>query len=133
MNGNLCEAITSFEKSHAVPPPRDEKRLQFHGCKSRAACPCKLADILTDDRVMFGLKFGLVRRGGSDSSLRIAVQPVARVECDVQLVLAFRTCLPDKLRSRDTKSIIGNRQRVGLAQSRGKSVMNLFSNGIGQR
>src|SRR6266568_9184221 len=133
VNGNLCEAITSFEKSRAVPPPCDEKRLQFHRGKSRAACSCKLTDILTDDRVMFGLKLGLVRRGGSDSSLRIAVQSIARVECDVQLVLAFRTCLPDKLRSRNTKSIIGNRQRVGFAQIRGKSLMNLFSNGIGQR
>src|SRR5260370_21679469 len=80
VNGNLREAITRLEKSCAVPSAGDQKRLHLHFRKSCAACPRELARILTDGRVVFSLKLGLVWRRGSNARLRISMQLIARVK-----------------------------------------------------
>src|SRR6266581_388402 len=133
VNGNLREAITRFEKSCAVPSAGDQKRLQFHFRKSCTACPRELASILTDGRVIFSLKLSLVWRRGSNARLRISMQLIARVKGNGQCALALGRCLLDKLRSRYAKAIVGNSERVRMAQISQKPLMELFSNGVGKR
>src|SRR5260370_18403070 len=82
---------------------------------------------------MFSLKLGLIWRSRSNSRLRITGQTGTGVECDVQRTLALRGCLLHKLRSRYAKAVVGNSERVGVAQTCRKSLMELFSNRVRQR
>ncbi len=93
----------------------------------------ELASVLTNGRVMLRFEFGLVWRGRSDSSFRVSMELVARVERDVQRALAFRGCLLHKFRSCDAESVIGNSERVSLAQICGKPPAEFFLNGSRQR
>src|SRR6266849_11139600 len=133
VNGDLREAMTRFEKSCTVPSAGDQEGLQFHLRKSGSACTRELAGILTDGRVMLRLKLGLIWRSGGNARFRIAVQPVTRVERDGQLTFALRGCLLHKLRRRYAKAVVGNSERVGMAQICKKPLMEFFSNSLWQR
>jgi hypothetical protein len=82
---------------------------------------------------MLRLKLGFVWGSGRDARLRVTVQPVARVEGDVQRILALRGCLLHEFRTRYPKAVIGHSERVGVAQICRESLTELFSNGIRQR
>src|SRR5260370_29106745 len=112
MNGDLRQPVAWLEKRRTVSPSGDQEGLQFHLGKSRAACALEFAGILTDGRVMLGLKLGLIWRRRSDARLRITVQPVTRVEGDAQRTLALGSCLLHKLRSCYAKAVVRNCKRI---------------------
>src|SRR5882762_9592451 len=82
---------------------------------------------------MLRLKLGFVGSSGSDACLRITVQPVTSVKCDLQRTLALHGCLLHKLWGRYVKAVVGHRQRVGMAETYRKPLLELFSDRIRQR
>src|SRR5438046_10653591 len=82
---------------------------------------------------MLRLQLGFVGGSGSDACLGITVQPVTSVKCDLQRTLALRGCLLHKLWSRYVKAVVGHRQRVRMAETCRKPLLELFSNHVRQR